>query len=80
MSAVTVKLRPPPQRAKVLAFIQAEIGAGRAFPTCRAIADQMGWNSSSVPDVLHGLTMDGHIRRLGREKTGYKRVIWGLVE
>jgi len=50
------------QRLRVLAFIEAEIKAGRAFPKRPAIRDHMGWkHSSSVSDVLWALVKDGRL-------------------
>lgn len=53
-----------PQRAKVLAFLHAEVAAGRRFPSREQIRDHMGWkNESSVIDVLHTLAGRGDIKR-----------------
>lgn len=50
------------QRLRVLAFIKAEVEAGRPFPKYSAIRDHMGWkNSSSVPDALWALVKDGRL-------------------
>jgi len=58
-----VRREPPPQRARVLAFIKEEIGGGRGFPRPRKIADFMGWlNEQSARDVLIGLCGDGHLK------------------
>lgn len=50
------------QRLKALAFIRAEIDAGRPFPSRAAIARHMGWkNLSSAADALWALVRDGHL-------------------
>jgi len=56
--------QPSPQRARVLAFIKAEIAAGRPFPSTRAIADHIGWaRTESAANVLAALAVDGLLRR-----------------
>lgn len=69
------KRAPPPQRAKVLAFIQAEIDADRPFPTPTAIAQHMGWKNTTN-SVLYGLESDGLIRRKGPKL----KIEWELTE
>ncbi len=55
---------PPPQRAKALAFIQAESTKPRGFPTVKQIAAHMGWrNEQSARDCLSGLLRDGWVER-----------------
>ena len=76
------KRQPPPQRAKVLAFIQAEITAGRPFPGPTAIAQHMGW--SQVGSAKHCLTLligDGWIKRTVEtsDGDGRPRNKWELV-
>lgn len=67
----------PPQRAKVLAFIREEVGAGRVFPSAAQIAAHMGWrNASSAQQCCSALA--GH-RALRRKYDG-KRVVYELVE
>lgn len=61
---------PPPQRARVLAFIRAEIAAGRAFPTAQAIAAHMGWKTAAGSyHVVMGLAVeDGQLVRYRDER------------
>jgi len=71
------KRDPPPGRARVLAFIESEIDAGRGWPSHQTIADAMGWRTiGSVSNALDGLTGDGHVRRAGFDG---RKVVWELV-
>lgn len=52
----------PKQQAKVIAFIDAEIGAGRPFPSAEKIANHMGWrNAQSAYDCMHRLAWRGEL-------------------
>lgn len=74
------KRQQPPQRAKVLRFIRAHNEVAGCFPTKREIADYMGWKAEqSAYHVLQALASDGHIRRAGRERNGFKAIIWELA-
>ena len=49
-----------PQSDAVLAFVRAEVDAGRPFPHPRAIAAHMGWkNARSALDTLERLARNG---------------------
>lgn len=62
----------PEQRLKVLAFIEAEITAGRPFPSRSAIKYHMGWkHTSGVLETLNYLATRG---MLTRERTRYRWV------
>lgn len=51
-----------------LAWIRAEINAGRPFPTRTQIAERVGWeNSFSVSRCFKRLIKAGHVRRTGRQ-------------
>jgi hypothetical protein len=65
-----VDIRPlPRQMARVLAFIEAEVAAGRPFPSPSDIAAHMGWkNAVSGVDALRNL---GARRRLIVTRTAY---------
>lgn len=67
------KRTPPPQRAKVLAFIKAQ----EVFPSLAQIARHMGYRSQTANDALNGLVYDGQLRRL-RER-GNRHVQWELL-
>lgn len=53
-----------PSQARVLLFIEAEIRAGRGFPSNEAVAAHMGWkNSASAVHVFQALCGWGCLRR-----------------
>jgi hypothetical protein len=53
------------QTEKVLAFIRAEIAAGRPFPTTAQIASHMYWkHPSSANDVMVRLVRKKHVERV----------------
>jgi hypothetical protein len=56
-----------PSRQAVLRFIDAEIAAGRPFPSSAAIKAHMNWkNETSATDCLSRLCFERRIRRVGR--------------
>jgi hypothetical protein len=63
------KQRPAPRkpgkaRERILAFIDAELAKGRAFPDHETLRVHMGWaNITSVMDCLMGLAAKGDLRR-----------------
>ncbi len=57
-------MAPPPSKlrkglAKVLAFIESELAAGRPFPKAAAIGAHMGWRANLARDALTGLAAAG---------------------
>lgn len=75
------RVDPPPQRARVLAFIKSEIAAGREFPSDQSIAAHMGWkHGRSAYVVLCHLIGDGHIIREYDRSSGTTRVAFKLNE
>ncbi len=51
-----------PQRRRVMAFIHAELDAGRPFPSMEQIAAHIGWrNSQSAREVLMSLAGAGYL-------------------
>lgn len=70
---------PTPKRARVLAFVQAELADGRPWPSTLAISRHMGWaNYSTAHDALNGLMIDGQIRRNG--SSDGRSAMWEMVE
>jgi hypothetical protein len=70
-----------PRRAEVLAFIEAEIDAGRPFPSDKRIAECLGLrDGQSAHDFLNALWVMGHLERRGREPVGAKRIVRALAE
>lgn len=58
-----------PRRRQCFDFIQAEVAAGRPFPSTQAILDHMGWQQpQSVRDCLH--TMAAFDKVITRTWTG----------
>lgn len=76
------KRTPPPQRAKVLAFIQAELAAGLPFPSSASISAHMSWkHAGSVSHALEGLRIDGWLVRVSRSLCAKKgENVWRLAE
>lgn len=72
-------LAQAPQRRKVLAFIQAEVTAGRDFPTPRAITEHMGWTRESSAKACLS-TLAGLDRVLTRTVVGRQTVyaLWRI--
>ncbi len=64
-------IRMPPRQAEALAFIEAEVAAGRPSPSMSSIAKFMGWkNTISAHDCLTRLAGRGYLsyeRRTSRE-------------
>lgn len=60
-------LERAPSSSKALAFIKAEIEAGRPFPSRHKIAKHMGWSckNSNISECLHHLAGYGLLRRSG---------------
>ena len=58
------KRTPPPARAAALAFIKAEIAAGRPFPDNRTLSQAMGWKSDGGAGhcLMCLYAIDGQIR------------------
>ncbi len=53
-------IKLPPRQAEALAFIEAEVDAGRPFPSVSVIAKFMGWkNDVSAHDCLMRLVWRG---------------------
>lgn len=60
-------LELPERQAQALAFIDAELSAGRSFPTAAHLARHMGWkNSHSAVDCLHRLRLRGYLKQTHR--------------
>lgn len=55
-------IRDGSQTMRILAFIRAEIGAGKPFPTSRQIDMHMGYRSTGANDALIRLSRWGYIR------------------
>ncbi len=76
-------IRLPPRQAEALAFIEAEVDAGRPFPSVSAIAKFMGWkNDVSAYDCLTRLAWRGHLsceRGSSREDRRRRFYHWKLV-
>ncbi len=54
-----------------LAFIKAEIAAGRSMPSGKDISEAMGWkNATSGNDVLMRLAANGQLVVVDREQRG----------
>lgn len=66
-------------RTRTLCFIREEIARGRSFPPIRAVADHMDVSTILAREFLDGLMVAGHVRRVGREKTGRRSIIWELI-
>lgn len=68
----------PAKQAEVLAFIKAEIDAGRGFPDDEAISQRMGWRyPTSARDCLYKLQWRGHVRVRGPERVLRAQVVEG---
>lgn len=66
-----MKKSKPLATDRVLAFIKAEIAAGRGFPAPSDITRHMGWSTSAgVNDTMIRLQLDGKIRLVERVKSG----------
>ncbi len=66
-------------RTRTLCFIRVEIARGNPFPPTVAIAKKLDTSPNLAKQVLDGLMLAGHIRRIGREKTGRRLIIWELI-
>lgn len=62
--------KPRIGRAGVLAFIKAEIAAGRPMPTREQIAEHFGWSRQSAVDALLALAAAGYLRTVDRRPSG----------
>ncbi len=73
--------KPVIGKAGVLAFIHAEIAAGKPFPSQQCIAEHFGWRSYSAGDALMALAAAGEIRVVSRRpsRRGF-RYTFELVE
>lgn len=70
------------RRAKLLAFIRAEVAAGRGFPGAAEMQRHVGWSdSTSVRDALHKMVRDGDLRVVTRKNVGRNwYYTYGLAE
>ena len=70
-------MKPREKQKIALDFIQREVESGAGFPSKQRIAEEMGYRTKSVIDLLERLTINGFLRRKSEpcpNKLGFRYV------